>query len=90
LTDRYSYIFNRGWIDRSAGRVPTYKEVTKGVKIKAANDEPHTGAEDDADANPELDDEFEDVVDHFESSYNFRFEEPYVTYTILYIDLTIT
>lgn len=26
------------------------------------------------------DDEFDDVADVFESSYNFRFEEPYVTF----------
>lgn len=26
----------------------------------------------------EADEEFEDIVDRFESSYNFRFEEPYV------------
>lgn len=28
------------------------------------------------------DDEFEDVVDVFESSYNFRFEEPYVSLSL--------
>lgn len=31
-------------------------------------------------ADPDVDeDDFEEIVDRFESSYNFRFEEPYVT-----------
>jgi hypothetical protein len=59
--------------------------VTKGISSKGQADaEPDAdggsgeeGGKDD-DHEPGLDDEFEDVVDHFESSYNFRFEEPYV------------
>jgi protein KRI1 len=91
---------NRGWIDRSAGRVPTYKEVTAGAgssKSALLDDD-----DDDADGgfnapNDEaqvddtngLDDEFEDVVDHFESSYNFRFEEPCVPFFCHAADLAI-
>ncbi|KAE9408719.1 Krr1-domain-containing protein [Gymnopus androsaceus JB14] len=76
-----NYILNRGWIDRSAHRVPTYKEVIsskskgKGKAVEEEDDSP-----DGNDALPMTDsegeEEFEDIVDRFESSYNFRFEEP--------------
>jgi protein KRI1 len=81
---------NRGWIDRSANHIPTYREVlsskSKG-KGKAKQEHSTTDSEsgqanDDDDqalptADPELDDDdFEEIVDRFESSYNFRFEEP--------------
>jgi protein KRI1 len=84
-----SYIMNRGWIDRSAGRIPTYGEVLstqskgkgkeKQETLIAGSDSNQAGDDDQAlpTADPELDDDdFEDVVDRFESSYNFRFEEP--------------
>jgi len=47
--------------------VPTYKEITGDA------DENEQGGE-----LPELDDEdeFDDVAEEFEQSYNFRFEEP--------------
>jgi protein KRI1 len=69
----HSYILNRGWIDRSSGRVPTYKEV---VSTSAVSNEDEKSDDDQAPAGDEEDEDFEDVVDHFESSYNFRFEEP--------------
>ncbi|KAG2133678.1 KRI1-like family C-terminal-domain-containing protein [Suillus bovinus] len=50
-----NYILNRGWIDKSAERLPTYKDI--------------------ADTEQD-DDEFEEIADAFENSYNFRFEEP--------------
>ena len=79
-----SYILNRGWIDRSAKRLPTYKEITSGKgkgKARAGSDvdedDSADDAEEQADGNDLDEDEFDDVVDRFESSYNFRFEEPY-------------
>lgn len=78
---------NRGWIDRSARRLPTYKEITssrngKGRVTEDSDEEEDGGSidersEDGHAEHPSLDeDEFDDVADHFESSYNFRFEEP--------------
>ncbi|KAJ7594856.1 KRI1-like family C-terminal-domain-containing protein [Mycena floridula] len=72
-----NYILNRGWIDRSLKQVPTYKQVTSS-KIKRTESE--ADGEDDVDlptADPDInEDDFEEIVDRFESSYNFRFEEP--------------
>ncbi|KAJ3726986.1 KRI1-like family C-terminal-domain-containing protein [Lentinula raphanica] len=86
-----NYILNRGWIDHSARRVPTYKEIVSSkskLKKKAADEEEESSDEDmdpstskgedmlpTADADIDEDD-FEEIVDRFESSYNFRFEEP--------------
>ena len=84
LLNPLSYILNRGWIDRSAKRLPTYQEITgssKKGKARAENgDEPQSDSEaDDEGGAGDLDDEeFEEVADRFESSYNFRFEEAYV------------
>ncbi|KAH8996823.1 Krr1-domain-containing protein, partial [Lactarius akahatsu] len=76
-----NYILNRGWVDRSARRLPTYKEIT--AQASSSKDPGpsvvHTGAEVDVgndDLLEEDDDEFDEVAEHFESSYNFRFEEP--------------
>ena len=89
-----SYILNRGWIDRSAKRLPTYTEVTSVRNHKKNSEGEGSEDEDGAAADPsgnssesEIDgpdnliedpEEFDDVADVFESSYNFRFEEPYV------------
>ena len=73
-----SYILHRGWIDRSARRIPTYKEATS-VKNPDPPATTSSGAEVGADADGELleDEEvFDEVAERFESSYNFRFEEP--------------
>ncbi|KIY52343.1 hypothetical protein FISHEDRAFT_70028 [Fistulina hepatica ATCC 64428] len=84
----YSYILNRGWIDRSAKRVPTYREITsktdKGKGKERAGPNGHVSdsenqEEDDQESLQDKidhEDEFDDVVDAFESSYNFRYEEP--------------
>jgi protein KRI1 len=85
----HSYIMNRGWIDRSEHHIPTYREVisSKSKGKGKAKQEPSTtdsesGQVDDSDrspptADPEIDDDdFEEIVNRFESSYNFRFEEP--------------
>ena len=82
-----SYILNRGWIDRSADHIPTYKEITSSTKSKGKLREESSvdglDASDDASINAEDDEDFEEIVERFESSYNFRFEEPYVScYTL--------
>ncbi|KAH9888481.1 KRI1-like family C-terminal-domain-containing protein [Cubamyces lactineus] len=82
-----NYILNRGWIDKSARRLPTYKEITGSQKGKgkseAGSDSEASGSESDEDRhsnedgpNALDDDDFDEVADRFESSYNFRFEEP--------------
>ncbi|KAJ7270108.1 hypothetical protein B0H12DRAFT_1216172 [Mycena haematopus] len=75
-----NYILNRGWIDRSSKRVPTYGEVTSQKKEKAKAKAQPADDREDADAGEGEDDTdeeevFDDIVDRFESSYNFRFEE---------------
>jgi protein KRI1 len=99
---RNSYILNRGWIDRSANHIPTYGEITstkskgKGKAKQEAPDSDSDASGDEVDGlltvDPEFDDEdFEEIVDRFESSYNFRFEEPYVTpYRPKYVLLLMT
>ncbi|KAI0692163.1 KRI1-like family C-terminal-domain-containing protein [Cytidiella melzeri] len=80
-----NYILNRGWIDRSAKRLPTYKEITGSstskVKGKGRADADEDNGKDEPEESVgaeglEEDDSFEEVADLFESSYNFRFEEP--------------
>ncbi|KAK0197362.1 KRI1-like family C-terminal-domain-containing protein [Armillaria mellea] len=81
-----NYILNRGWIDRSAKHVPTYQEATSGrtkgkSNAKMEDDEDESGSASDGHDLPTVDpdideDDFEEIVDRFESSYNFRFEEP--------------
>ncbi|KAG2741753.1 hypothetical protein P692DRAFT_20751277 [Suillus brevipes Sb2] len=87
-----NYILNRGWIDKSAKRLPTYKEIVKPKLTKSkAKDlvtESESEASDQEQGNVadgkkrthehaiEDDDEFEEIADAFETSYNFRFEEP--------------
>ncbi|KAG0708614.1 KRI1-like family C-terminal-domain-containing protein [Suillus ampliporus] len=77
-----NYILNRGWIDKSARRLPTYKEIVKPKskkgKAKDSVDESELEASDDeqGDAADEEDEDFEEIADAFETSYNFRFEEP--------------
>lgn len=84
---------NRGWIDRQSRRIPTYGELTGDNKRQQGKPKveiiEHPNEDEDTrggvvmpdatlDYEAGEDDEFEDVVDKFESSYNFRFEEPLV------------
>lgn len=82
-----SYILNRGWIDRSARRLPTYAEVTdikknkKGKNKAKAAIEAEVSPEEDVlidggDAEDDAEDDFDELMENFEASYNFRFEEP--------------
>ncbi|GJJ08425.1 hypothetical protein Clacol_002641 [Clathrus columnatus] len=66
-----NYILNRGWVDRDAKRIPTYTEITR--KNVNGNRE---GPAEEENLLQDDDEEFEEIVDNFESSYNFRFEEP--------------
>uniref|UniRef100_D8QA87 Kri1-like C-terminal domain-containing protein n=1 Tax=Schizophyllum commune (strain H4-8 / FGSC 9210) TaxID=578458 RepID=D8QA87_SCHCM len=82
-----NYILNRGWMDRESKRIPTYKEVTSSKKEKGKHRAEPNSSDSESDASdnenakptadPDIDEsDFEEIVDRFESSYNFRFEEP--------------
>ncbi|KIJ66021.1 hypothetical protein HYDPIDRAFT_110144 [Hydnomerulius pinastri MD-312] len=85
-----NYILNRGWVDRSSRRVPTYNEVvgssSKHSKSKSSKSKTQDNIDDDEAEDDEGDeaqggtltdeDSFDDLADAFETSYNFRFEEP--------------
>lgn len=72
-----SYILNRGWIDKSSRHIPTYKEVTSSIKSRSkAKAKSPTAPASESDSGLDSDASFESLNDHFEASYNFRFEEP--------------
>ncbi|EJD50270.1 hypothetical protein AURDEDRAFT_182635 [Auricularia subglabra TFB-10046 SS5] len=67
------YILNRGWIDKSAKRVPTYNESQPDADSSASDSgsEQHDGQEEGED-----DEVFEEAAEHFEEDYMYRFQEP--------------
>lgn len=74
-----SYILNRGWIDKSAKRLPTYTDIVGKAKDSATESDQGSvaaGKQGAYEHDIEDDDEFEEIADVFETSYNFRFEEP--------------
>ncbi|KAN0081344.1 KRI1-like family C-terminal domain containing protein [Tylopilus felleus] len=83
-----NYIFNRGWIDRSNQRVPTYNEIVEPSSKQSKRKSARSQADSDVDQNPDNvereahgatisdEDSFDNLADAFETSYNFRFEEP--------------
>jgi len=78
---------NRGWIDRTTKRIPTYKEVTHAEDADKEEDEQKPRVDEEM---LEDDEEFEEIAETFETSYNFRFEEPCVVYIIsISVSLTI-
>lgn len=83
-----SYIFNRGWIDHSDRRVPTYNEIVEPSLKQSKRKLARSQVDSDVDQNSDGDkreaqgatlsdeDAFDDLADAFETSYNFRYEEP--------------
>ncbi|TEB38070.1 hypothetical protein FA13DRAFT_1785905 [Coprinellus micaceus] len=78
-----NYILNRGWVDQSAKRVPTYHEITGDGKKKGKGKEKAAETSDDESEHQGDEDEgllsdasFESLASVFEVSYNHRFEEP--------------
>jgi protein KRI1 len=90
-----SYILNRGWIDRSFHRVPTHKDIIgesmNEPQKSSQKDDATEGKPDHIVENPDDlsgDDEFEEVNELFETSYNFRFEEPYALLCLLQLQFS--
>ena len=75
-----SYILNRGWIDRSEQKVPTYDQVVADIKDDVEEDDDEMGKSEHPGGVLD-EDEFDEQAEEFETAYNFRFEEPYVCIT---------
>lgn len=75
----YSYLLNRSWIDHKARRLPTFDEVTSKGKGRTTDSLDVEGEEEDSD--------FEELEEDFEATYNFRYEEPYVSSILLFQSL---
>ena len=60
LTSLRSYILNRGWVDRSSKRVPTYNEITRDDSLENDEDEDQNGDNDGQDDGLFDEDDFDD------------------------------
>lgn len=68
------FVLNNGWLNRNAADAPSNQ--TRVVELDLPVDDESDGEGGDGSSAENEDDKFDDDVDAFEASYNFRFEDP--------------